>query len=169
MGLPSNVDPQLQALLTGLEDKVAKLEQERVRDRVHIENLESRFESGIHKLDLGNGTFLRSALDVRSFLTRIGAADVDFGGLVCPYNILIRIHKYIEGDGSLQDVFKSKKDIRGMNISEDEALTIYSHSSVLPPIFGGKKTEKSEIGTFPTCSKGVLKYSGEPSSEFRGC
>mmetsp|Transcript_20683 Transcript_20683/g.30304 ORF Transcript_20683/g.30304 Transcript_20683/m.30304 type:complete len:733 (-) Transcript_20683:5335-7533(-) len=143
----------ISAKFEAMEIKLGALERDRVHDRAQIEALESRFDSGSHKLDLGGGTFLRSSLDIRAFLTRLGATDIDFGGLVCPYNIFIRIHKYIEGDGSLQDVFKSKKDIRGMNLSEDEALTIYSHSAVLPPIFGGRKTEKSEIGTLPTYNK----------------
>ena len=40
-----------------------------------------------------------------------------------------------------------------MNISEDEAISIFSHSSVLPPILGGNKTSKSEIGTLPSYEK----------------
>ena len=144
---PSSTD------IASLIERIEALETERKRDRTKIELLESRLGHGDDKFDLGGGHFLQSAGDVRAYLMRLVAMDIDFGGFVDVYNIFTRLHQYINSENTLHDVFKAKKDIKGLDLSEDEALVVFSHTSVMPPLFGGKRSEKTEIGNLPTYAK----------------
>ena len=74
-GTSVDVQNQLQRLSTLVTDLAA----DRDRDRRKIEALESRLEQGTAKFHLNNGTTLRSALDVRTFMLRENGGDRDFG------------------------------------------------------------------------------------------
>ena len=73
----------------------------------------------------------------------------NFRGFVCVYNILTRIHQRIKGEETMAEVMKHKKDPASLKMSEDEAITIYTLSVVVPSLFGGKRTTKSDIFYLP--------------------
>ena len=77
----------------------------------------------------------------------------DFGVFVCVYNILTRIHQHIKGEEMMAEVMKHKKDLASLNIPEDEAITIYTLSVVVPSLFCVKITTKLDIAYLPTYEK----------------
>ena len=48
---------------------------------------------------------------------------------------------------------KHKKDLASLKMSEDEAITIYTFSVVVPSHIGGNRTTKSDIAYLPSCEK----------------
>ena len=48
------------------------------------------------------------------------------------------------------EVMKNKKDLESLKMSEDESITVYTLSVVVPSLFGGKRTTKSDIAYLPT-------------------
>ena len=53
----------------------------------------------------------------------------------------------------MTEVMKQKNYPAGMNMLEDEAITIYTLSVVVPSLVGGKRTTKSDIAYLPTYGK----------------
>ena len=51
------------------------------------------------------------------------------------------------------EVMKHKKGLASPKMWEDEAITVYTFSVVVPNLFGRKKTTKSEIAYLPTYGK----------------
>ena len=45
---------------------------------------------------------------------------------------------------------KHNKDLASLKMSEDEEITVYTFLVVVPSLFGGKRTTKSEISYLPT-------------------
>ena len=78
---------------------------------------------------------------------------MNFGGFACPYNILTHIKQRLKSEETLAEVFKNKKYLAILNISEDEAITVYTFYIVSPGLFEGKRSTKSEIGTLPDYTK----------------
>ena len=53
----------------------------------------------------------------------------------------------------MAEVMKHKKDLAIMNMSEDEAINVYTFLVVAPRLFGGKRTTKSDIDYITTYGK----------------
>ena len=66
------------------------------------------------------------------------------------YNILTKIHQLIKGEDTMAEVMKHKKDLVSLKMSEDEAVTVYTFSVVVPSLLGGKRTTNSNIVYLPT-------------------
>ena len=45
---------------------------------------------------------------------------------------------------------KHNKDLASLKMSEDEEITVYTFLVVVPSLFGGNRTTKSEISYLPT-------------------
>ena len=54
---------------------------------------------------------------------------------------------------NIAEVFKHKKDLSGLKISEDKAITVYTLSNIAPGLFGGTRSTKSDIGPLPDYTK----------------
>ena len=63
---------------------------DRITDRLHIDDLESRINVGVDNIQVGE-VIIRSPQYLKSNMFATGSEGVDFGGLVCPYNILTHI------------------------------------------------------------------------------
>ena len=72
---------------------------------------------------------------------------------ICPYNILTRIQQRLKGEETLAEVVKCKKYFVIINMSEDEAITVYTFYIFNPGLFWGKRSTKSDIRTFPDYAK----------------
>ena len=147
----SATSPSSSSLTADLQAELTQLCKDRAADQSRIESLESRLETGSDKVEVqtddGKSMLLRSSVDVLAYLEAIRALDVDFGGFADVYNFFLRIHVKCTGEGDLEKVVKLKKDVQSLQISENEAFAIHTHSSILPAIFNsGKATKKSEIG-----------------------
>ena len=53
----------------------------------------------------------------------------------------------------MEKKFEHNFFLASLNISEDEAITVYTFSIVAPGLFGGKRSTKSDIGPFPDYTK----------------
>ena len=53
----------------------------------------------------------------------------------------------------MSEVMKHKKDLEILKMMEDEVIIVYSFSVVVPRLFGGKRTTKSDISYLPTYGK----------------
>ena len=53
----------------------------------------------------------------------------------------------------MAEVVKHKKDLARLNMSEDEAITVYTFSIVVLGLFVGKRSTKSDMGHFPDYTK----------------
>ena len=74
---------------------------------------------------------------------------MDFGGFVWPYNIISRIQQRLKGEETLAEVVKHNEYLENINISEYEAIIVYTFSIVVPGLFGVKHSIKSDIGPLP--------------------
>ena len=147
---------EIERLVSSVENmssKVTQMEKDRLRDRIEIEALQTRLESGTARFELSPGVVLRSPRDVRLYLERIGATSVGFGGFADVYNILARADMMIEASPSFAQAVKSLKDVSGTNMSQDEALVNYAFLSNVPAIFSGKKTDKTSIPSLTSAAK----------------
>ena len=154
--LASMSTPEIARLVESVEsmsNRVSMLEKERIRDRIEIEALQTRLETGTARFELAPGVVLRSPRDVRLYLEKIGAVNVGFGGFADVYNVLARCNMMIEASPSFAEAVKSQKDVSGTNMSHDEALVNYSFQSSVPGIFSGKKTDKTSIPSLPSAAK----------------
>ena len=136
--------------LHALESRIVELENQRNLDRSEIERLQSGRDSGDASFEIDHEHSLRSAADVKAYLEKKGAPDIDFGGFCDVYTLLVRLQLKIDGAVSISEFLKMKKDARGIDLSDDETLVHYSFSSDAPPIFGGAKTYKSDIAKLQT-------------------
>ena len=123
-----------------------------IYDRLRIDGLESRINAGADYLQFGD-VILLSPQELKSHLVATNCKGVYFWGFFCPYNILTRIQQRLKGEETLVEVFKHKKDLASLNISEDESITVYTLSIVAPSLFGGKRSTKSDIGPLPDYTK----------------
>ena len=98
-------------------------------------------------------SIIRPPEDLKAHLVSVQGEASDFGGLFCVCNILTRIHQHIKGSDTMTEVMKLKKDLSSLNMSEDEAITVYTFSVVVPSLLGGKRTNKSEIAYLPKYGK----------------
>ncbi len=136
-----------------MSEKVSKLEKERIKDRIEIESLQTRLETGTARFELCPGVVFRSPRDVRVYLEKNGAFNVGFGGFADVYNVLARCNMMIEANPTFAEAVKSHKDVTGTSMSHDEALVNYAFQSNVPGIFSGKKTDKTSIPSLTSASK----------------
>ena len=146
-------DEDTENALGEMLSRIEDLEELRTKDRMALEELQTSQEGSSSGFPYGTGQHFRSATDIRTYLKDNNLLNIDFGGFLCPYSVLVRVKEHMDGIGSLGDVVKRKKDIKGLKISEPEARVIYSHTSMLPCLFTGDPSDKSEIGTLPKYSK----------------
>ena len=134
--------------------RIRDLEQLRVGDRIRLEGLESRVDTGTNRYELNSSVSLSSDVDVLAFLdNEYREDDFEFGGFADVYNVLLRLDDNINETNNLQAILKVRRDLKHLNLSEGEAMAIHTHSGLLPPIFGGKRTTSSEIGSLPAYVK----------------
>ena len=88
-----------------------------------------------------------------AYLVATDSEEVNFGVFVYPYNILTRIQQRLKGEDTLTEVVKHKKYLASLNMSEDEAIIVYTLSIVNLGLFGGKRSTKSAIGPLPDYAK----------------
>ena len=88
--------------------------------------------------------------DLKAHLVPVQGEASDSGVFICVYNILIRIHQRIKGEETMAEVIKHKKDLVSLKMSEDEAVTVYTFSVVVPSLLGGDRTTNSDIVYLPT-------------------
>ena len=136
-----------------MSEEIVELKRERNEDRARIDSLETKSSNGLTSFQLGGTYTARDPGDVKSYLCSITAEDCDFGGFCDVYNVLIRVQSKIDGAGEVGDYLKRKKDAKSVELSENEAIVIYSFLDEAPPLFGGDKSEKSDIHSLPSYVK----------------
>ena len=80
-----------------LESEIDELKMGCITDRLHIDGLESLINAGADELRVCE-VIIRSPQDLKANLVANNCEGVDFGGFVCPYNILIRIQQRLKGE-----------------------------------------------------------------------
>ena len=135
-----------------LETKIEELDMDRIADRLHIDVLESRINAGADELWVGE-VIISSPQDLKAYLVATNCEGVDFGRFIFPYNILTHIKQRLKGEETLAEVVKHKKDLASLSMSEDESITVYTFSIVVPGLFGVKHSTKSDIGPLPDYTK----------------
>ena len=131
---------------------IQELRKERVADHLHIESLKSHISAGKEEITVGSHKIC-SAHDLLALFQNEGAKAVDFGGFINVYNYFIRIHSRSKGETSMEEHYKHKKDIKSLNLSEDEATVFYSFTITAPAPFHGKKNKKLDILALDTAKK----------------
>ena len=102
------------AMVTGipvkliLERKIEGLEMYFIADRLYIDGLESCINTGDDEMRVGEVIIL-STQDPKAHMVATGGEGVDFGGFVCPYNILTHIQQRLKGEETFTEVVKYKK------------------------------------------------------------
>ena len=119
-----------------LVEKISDLDKERIADRLHIDGLESRLNAGDDELEIGE-VIVRSPEDLKSHTVEFQGEERNFGGFMCVYNILTRIHQQVNGEETIVEVMKNKKYLAILKMTEDEAITVYTFLVVVPSLFGG--------------------------------
>ena len=141
-------------MLTTQVEELLKLRRE---DALRLESLEAKSSNGLTSFQLGDTYTARGPGDVKAYLLSIGGGHYDVGGFCDVYNVLIRIQAKIEGAGEVGDFLKRKKDAKSVELSENEAMVVYSFLGEAPPIFGGDKSEKSDIQLLSAYTKWRIK------------
>ena len=131
-----------------MEEKEEELDMDCITDSLHIDGIESHINTVDDELQVGEFT-IRSPQDLNVHLVTTDIKGVDFGVLICLYNILTRIQQSIKVEETLAEVVKHKKYLAILNIYEDEAITVYAFSIVKPGLFGDKCSTKKDIGPLP--------------------
>ena len=85
--------------------------------------LESHINAGADEMRVSEVIIL-SPQDLKAHLVATKCEGVDFGGFVCPYNILTCTKKRLTGEETLAEVVKHKKYLTSLNIYEDEAIKV---------------------------------------------
>ena len=119
-----------------------------IANRLCIGGLDSRINASADELQVGE-VIIRSPQYHKTYMVASNCERVDFGSLFCPYNILTNTQKRIKGEETLAEVFKHKKYLSRLKISEDKSITVYTFSIVAPDLIGGKRSTKSDIGPLP--------------------
>ncbi len=132
-------------LLEALLNRLEVLEEHRELSEKRIESLENQLMSETASYEIAPGVVFRNSSDIKVYLRKIQATDMDFGGFVDVYSLLIRIQAAVQGAGTISDFVKKRKDAKSINLSEDEALVLFSFQASVPPLFGGTKSDKSDI------------------------
>ena len=88
--------------------KIEELEMDHIFDQLCIDALELRINTGAGELRVGE-VIIFSPQDLKAHLVMTNYSGVDFGGFVCPYNILTHIQQIMKGEDTLEEVFKHKK------------------------------------------------------------
>ena len=65
------------------------MEKNCLRDRIEIEVLQTRLESGTARFEISPGVVLRGPHEVKFYLEKIGAASIGFGGFVDVYRAAV--------------------------------------------------------------------------------
>jgi hypothetical protein len=144
--------------VSSLKLRVEDLSKQGVADRVHIDSLESRLASDTVSVVIGEHsekgpTVLCSSEDLRSYIAMSGlSTHLNFGGFADVYVLLLHLEAQHSDTPSMSNMLKSRKDVRSLNISLDEAMVIHSHLSLVPTIFGSVQggSRKSELSGLPT-------------------
>ena len=105
-----------------LERNTEELDMDTIDDRLCIDGLDSRTNSGANELWVGE-VIIRSPQYLKAHLLYTNCEGLNFVGLVCPYNILTRIQQRLEGEDTLTEVVKYKKELSSLKMFEDEAIT----------------------------------------------
>ena len=119
-----------------------------IADCLCIDGLESRINAVTDNLRVGE-VIIHSPQHLKANLIATNCEGVDFGGLLCPYNIPTFIQQRLKGEDTLEEVFKHKKYLETLKISEDASIKVYTLSIVSPGLFGVKHSTKSYIGPLP--------------------
>ena len=135
-----------------LEKKIEELDMELIADRLCIDGLDSRINSGTDEMRVGEVIIL-SPQDLKAHMVATNCGGVYFIDFVCPYNILTCIQHRLKGEETLAEVVKHKKYFSSLKISEYEVIPVYTFSIVAPGLFGGKRFAKPDIRTLPDHTK----------------
>ena len=101
---------------------------------LRIDRLESRLNAMADEFAVGR-VILCSPEYPKAHMVEIQGEASNFGGFVCVYNILTRIHHCIKVEETMEEVMKQKKDLARLNIKEDESITVYPFSVVVLSLF----------------------------------
>ena len=121
---------------------------DRITDCLRINGVELRINVGADELQVGE-VIICYPQYLKAYLVATDGEGMDFGGFVCPYNILNRIHKRLKGEETLAEIVNQKKDMESINMYKYEAIKVYTFSIVSTGLFGGKRSTKSYIGPLP--------------------
>ena len=118
-----------------LDGKIKSLEEDKENLQLRLDTLEARLDVDNAKILIGE-TVLRSPLDLRGYCLEAGLPDgINFGGFVDVYTLFLRIQSRRDSV-SLDKMIKTMKDVKSLDLTVAEAVVVYSHSSLVPPIFG---------------------------------
>ena len=92
-----------------MESQIAALENQRNLDRAETKHLQSGRDSGNASFDIDHEHSLRSAADVKAYLEKKGASDIDIGGFCDVYTRLVRLQLKIDGAVSISEFLKRVK------------------------------------------------------------
>ena len=135
-----------------LERRIEYFDIDCIDDCLCIDDLESCINSGAYELQVGE-FIIRYTQYLKAHMFATDGDGVDFGGFVCPYNIVTLTQKRMKGEETLSEVVKHKKYLESINMSEDKAITVYNFSIFDPGFLGGKRSTKSDTGPLPDYSK----------------
>ena len=79
-----------------------------ITDRLHIGGLESRINAGADELQVSE-VIIRSPQYLKTNMVATNGEGVDFGGFVCPSNILTHIQQKLKGKETLAELEKKIK------------------------------------------------------------
>ena len=128
-----------------LERKIEELDMDRIAYHLCIYVFESCINTGADELQVGEVIFC-SHQDLKAHMVATNCEGVYFGGFVCPYNILTRIQQRLNGKETLSEVFNHNKGLAGLNMSEYEAITVYTLFIASPVFLGVKNTPSQTSG-----------------------
>ena len=71
--------------------------------------------AGDDEISVG-GLIVRSPEYLKAHLVSVQGDSSDFGGLFCVYNILTEIHQRINGEDTMAEVMKHRKDLASLKM-----------------------------------------------------
>ena len=131
-----------------LESKIEDLNINCIADCLFIDGLESFINTVAYKMRLGE-VIISFLQDLKSHLVATNREETDFGGFVCPYNIITRIQQILKNEEILAEVGKHKLDLASLNMSEEKSITVYTSPLFPQDLFGSKLSTKSDIRPLP--------------------
>ena len=138
--------------LEALVEQISELEKDMISYHLRIYGLESRLNAGADEFAIGE-VIVRSPEELKAQMVAVQGEARNFGGFVCVYNILTRMHQRIKGEETMAEVMKHKKYLASLKMQEDEAINVYTFLLVVPSLFGVKRTTKPDISHLPTYGK----------------